>query len=148
MCAPCVCAKGRTLPLRLMIIFTTNHNWSLSSWLTWAVRWTRSLTWHFNRQEIILYLCACEHSTLSQYLPTYLPIYAWSQMYFCTSSSSKLVRSQACFRHICRLFQCSRKQAATRRLWKFKKKCFILQKCFRCTLELTMCGATDLWKPS
>lgn len=32
----------------------------------------------------------------------------------CTSSSSKLVRSQLCFRHICRLFQCSRKQAAKR----------------------------------
>lgn len=31
-----------------------------------------------------------------------------------TSSSSKLVRSQLCFRHICRLFQCSRKHAATR----------------------------------
>lgn len=42
----------------------------------------------------------------------HMPLSPWRV--FSTSSSSKLVRSQLCFRHICRLFQCSRKHAATR----------------------------------
>lgn len=43
----------------------------------------------------------------------HVPLAPWRL--FSTFSSSKLVRSQLCFRHICRLFQCSRKHAATRR---------------------------------
>lgn len=130
---PCVCAY--VCVLGGAHCSDTNDNLQgkpqLSSWLTRATRLTPSslLTWHFNTRELWKQKAKKIDSKVHTHNGKAVKGSDWayskimyvycivqnSWMYFCTSSSSKLVRSHICFRHICRLFQCSRKQAATRR---------------------------------
>lgn len=109
-----------------MSIYEQSVSVFVSSWLTQAVRLTPSpcLTWRLKDRKTQRFKLTKTkrrrfrpHPSLKK-THVRLLLSSWgggSFPEFCTSSSSKLVRSQVCFRHICRLFQCSRKQAATGR---------------------------------